>query len=752
MSQMPTLDASMSSALDDAVRQSGPAQAIDHALRAARREWKLLLLSSCLAAGAAAGYLALVDSRYTAEAIITVSPRQSDIVGTDSVLRDGAPRLTDTESELQIMNSPASLSRIVEQLRLAATAEGLEAAGPYDLLARAAAAVSSRLAPPAVDLAAAARSEGRDGARGALVTQLGDAVQVTPIGRSTLARIRVTATAPELSSEVANAVAENYLADRVRGRQDAASRAAHYLRARAEELRGNVLEADRRLAALRLGLQENGRDAAQINLEMAGLAEQITRARVEAERASHRAAAVQEAVRRSGPLAALNREDASGADRYVDRLRSNAAEAAQESARLGIESGIASAELRRAQVQQRTATGQLEAEARARIAVLEAERGNAAGLLAALEERLQGLRRAANTLATRQVELDAVELESNTNRTVYETFLSRWRTTEQVGFNDTDGWLVSPATVPERSSWPKVPLIAAAALLAGLGLGATAVGLREFRLGRTLRSGDDVARALGNTRRLGLVPALGSSPRRAVRTALSGRPGTAADAIASLQEAVADALPSAQAGRGQVVAVTSALPGEGKSAILAGVAAVAAGRTVAVIDCDTRSAAQGVAFGVQGAPGVAAFLADPSDWRAAGRTDLASGVFVVPVGRWTGRPQELARSPALARLVAELRAAYDLVLIDAPPALAAQGIRSVCGLADAVVLVARWGATPALTVRAARDRLAGAGAPLAGVVLASADFKRYATFDDGVAGAFVAVEGTARLAGAGRAA
>ncbi|KAA2212045.1 GumC family protein [Teichococcus oryzae] len=747
MSQMPTLDASMASALDDALRQSGPAQAIDQALRAARREWKLLLLSLCLSAGATLGYLAAVEPRYTAEAIITVSPRQSDIASTDAVVRDGMLRLPDAESELQIISSPASLSRIVEQLDLVAKAERSGGAGGGGFLERLSAAISSHLAPPALDLAAAARSEGRDGARGALIGQLGDAVQVTAIGRSTLARIRVSATDAELSAEIANAVAEDYFAGRVRGRQDAASRAAHYLRARAEELRGNVLEADRRLAALRLELQENGRDAAQIGQEMASLAEQITRARVEAERAARRHAAVLEAVRRSGPLAALDREDAIGTDRHVDRLRGAAAEAAQEAARLNVESGIANTDFRRARAQQRTAVGQLEAEARARIAVLEAESGNAAGLVAALEERLQGLRQTANILAARQVELDAVELEANTNRTVYETFLSRWRTTEQVGFNDTDGWLVSPATVPERSSWPKVPLIAAAALLAGLGLGATMVGLREFRLGRTLRSGDDVSRALGSaTSRLGLIPALGSTPRCAVRAALCGRPDAAADAIASLQEALSDILPPACAGAGNVVAVTSALADEGKSAILAGIAASAPGLKVAVIDCDTRAAAQGAAFGVEGASGVAGFIRNGGDWRAAGRTDSGSGVFVVPVGNWAGRAQDFARSSALAGLVAELCAAFDLVLIDAPPVLAAQGARSVCGLADAVVLVARWGATPALTVRAARDRLASTGTPFAGVVLAEADLGRYATFDDGVAAAFVAGDETARLA------
>jgi len=742
MNRLPAVDASMALLMDDAVRQSGPAQAIDQLLRAARREWKMLLLISGLTASVAAAYLQLAEPRYTAEAIIMAAPRQSDIANTDAVSRNGETQLPDVEGELQIMNSPASLSRVVQELGLARRAERLAAAGeaPQDQLAALTEALSRRVSPSALDLGAAVGAEGGRSTEDRLVDQLGSAVQVTPIGRSTLARIRLSAADPALAAEAANAVAENYLANRVRGRQEAAERAAEWLQRRAQELRAHVLEADQRMAALRLALQVDGRDLPQINAEMTGLGERILQARVERERAANRLASAEALVQRTGILSLLDWETAAGGDRHIDRLRTTAAEANQEVGRLSIELGSESLALRRAQAQRRVTQGQMEGEARARLAALQADVGAATTLSGALESRLQALRRQANDLTVRQTQLEAAQLEGNANRAVYETFLSRLRTTEQVGFNDTDGWLVSPATVPARPTWPQVPLVLAAAFIAGLGLCMTAIGFREFRKSRTLRSQDDVTRQFAaSVRYLGHIPELRGRPDRAVKAILTGKPRDFVEAVLGLQDKLGPArAEGAEAPRrGSVIAVISALPQEGKSTTLACLAAAAAaGQRVAVVDCDLHSSWQQGAFDIGACPGVAGYLAGHVDNpRDAGRLHEASGVFVLPAGRWESQLHAFSRSPRLPALLCQLRSEFDLILIDTPPLLVASDARALCGLADAAVLVARWGRTPAALARHTQQQIQETGTALAGVVLTRVDMARFATFEFPAAGA-----------------
>jgi succinoglycan biosynthesis transport protein ExoP len=745
MNRLPAVDASMALMLDDAVRQSGPAQAIDQLLRAARREWKMLLLISGLTAAAAGAYLKLAEPHYTAEAIIMAAPRQSDIANTDAVSRAGETQLLDVEGELQIMNSPASLARVVQELGLAQRAERLAAAEQtgeeaQDRIRSIAASVSRRLSPSALDPAAAVGTEAGRSTEDRLADQLGSAVQVSSIGRSTLARIRLTATDPALAAEAANAVAENYLANRVRGRQEAAERAAEWLQRRAQELRAHVLEADQRVAVLRLALQADGRDLLQINAEMTGLGDRILQARVEKERATNRLASAEALIQRTGILSLLDWETAAGGDRHIDRLRSTAAEASQEVGRLSVELGSESLALRRAQAQRRVAQGQMEAEARARFAALQADVSAATALSAALEGRLQALRRQANDLTMKQTQLEAAQLEGNANRAVYETFLARLRTTEQVGFNDTDGWLLSPATVPAQPTWPKIPLVLAAAFIAGLGLCMTAIGFREFRQSRTLRSNDDVTRQFAATARyLGHVPELRGRPDTAVRAMLAGKPRDFVEAVLGLQDKLGQARLDGveKPRRGTVIAVISALPQEGKSTILACIAAAAAaGQKVAVVDCDLHSTWQQGAFDVGECPGVSGYLSGRVDHpRDAGRVHEASGVFVLPAGHWDARLQAFSRSPRLPALLHQLRSEFDIILIDTPPMLVASDARALCALSDTALLVARWGRTPAALARYAQRQIEETGTALAGVVLTRVNMARFATFDFPTAGA-----------------
>lgn len=168
-----------------------------------------------------------------------------------------------------------------------------------------------------------------------------------------------------------------------------------------------------------------------------------------------------------------------------------------------------------------------------------------------------------------------------------------------------------------------------------------------------------------------------------------------------------------------VTALTSALAGEGKSLTVANLALWAArrGRRTAVIDGDLRRPKLAELFGVEEGPGLGGILADGVRLEDAVRAG-PGGLSVIPAGGERD-PAELLGGPGFRALLDRLRAAYEEVYVDLPPALAFADAAAVAGAADGVIVVVQSGRTPAETVNQAIEVLAGC--PVVGLVLTGHD-------------------------------
>jgi succinoglycan biosynthesis transport protein ExoP len=98
---------------------------------------------------------------------------------------------------------------------------------------------------------------------------------------------------------------------------------------------------------------------------------------------------------------------------------------------------------------------------------------------------------------------------------------------------------------------------------------------------------------------------------------------------------------------------------------------------------------------------------------------------VIPAGQLEVNALSLFMSEAMARLLQELRAQYDLILLDAPPAYAMTDARVIAGMAEATVLCVRWHSTPLGVVRDALGLLEEAQASVAGVALTRVDMRAH---------------------------
>jgi capsular exopolysaccharide synthesis family protein len=173
---------------------------------------------------------------------------------------------------------------------------------------------------------------------------------------------------------------------------------------------------------------------------------------------------------------------------------------------------------------------------------------------------------------------------------------------------------------------------------------------------------------------------------------------------------------------GAVVAVVSAVRGEGTSITAANLALTAA-RTgdsrVALVDCDLRRGSQGALFGMGVRPGLSELLLGKCEiGEALGRFHEGQ-LAVIAAGKTPGEPAALLAGERFGAALDTLRSLFDEVILDVPPALATADASVVAHRADGVVLVARAEITPRDQVAAAVRSLGGSA--VWGVVLNGVD-------------------------------
>ncbi|MEE8105787.1 MAG: CpsD/CapB family tyrosine-protein kinase [Planctomycetota bacterium] len=144
----------------------------------------------------------------------------------------------------------------------------------------------------------------------------------------------------------------------------------------------------------------------------------------------------------------------------------------------------------------------------------------------------------------------------------------------------------------------------------------------------------------------------------------------------------------------KTIAITSALPGEGKTTIALGLAErmASAGRRILVIDLDTHRRTLSGMVDLEDAPG--AFLANGefAEQLHYYETDC-TGVFLMPAGQLDpGMP--LMRRDSLERLVGSASTKFDLVLLDCPPLVPVADAHVIGDISDAAILVVRASSTP----------------------------------------------------------
>jgi succinoglycan biosynthesis transport protein ExoP len=263
--------------------------------------------------------------------------------------------------------------------------------------------------------------------------------------------------------------------------------------------------------------------------------------------------------------------------------------------------------------------------------------------------------------------------------------------------------------------------------VAGLGLfclGLFGVSFWEFR-SRRITGADEVSTGLGLTL-IGTLPAL---PERARKPLTTNGAATSKDLYwqSQLSESV-DAirtllLHAARSESLQVVMITSAVSGEGKTSLASQLAAslARAWRKTLFIDGDLRNPAAHRLFDLSLEPGFSEVLRGEVNLADAVKPTALSRLWLLPAGHWDSHAVQALAQEGVKSVFDQLKEQYDFIIVDSCPVLPVADSLLLGQNVDAVIFSVLRDVSRAPSVYAAHQRLASLGIRTLGAVVIGAE-------------------------------
>jgi len=169
----------------------------------------------------------------------------------------------------------------------------------------------------------------------------------------------------------------------------------------------------------------------------------------------------------------------------------------------------------------------------------------------------------------------------------------------------------------------------------------------------------------------------------------------------------------------QVLMVSSAGPGEGKSTTITNLAVTFAQseKKVVLIDADLRKPTAHHTFSISNRYGLSSIISQQCSLEEGIQITDIPNLDVITSGAIPPNPAEMMGSKRMTATIEQLRQMYDIVLIDTPPLLAVTDAQIVSTKSDGVILVVDQGKVKRDIASKAVKNLESVNARILGVVL-----------------------------------
>lgn len=307
---------------------------------------------------------------------------------------------------------------------------------------------------------------------------------------------------------------------------------------------------------------------------------------------------------------------------------------------------------------------------------------------------------------------------------LYETVLMR---SSELNINalyqNNDIQILEEAVPPGFPVSPVLPLNLAVGLLLGLGLGAGIMVLKDS-LDTTIKREEDIAQFTDRPI-LTTLPKLDPSVLKglevigasAADTITHSAPKSAyAEGIKTLRTNLTFMSPDRPP---ELMLVTSPGPSEGKTitSVNIAIAMAQSGLKTLIIDGDLRRPRLHKALGVENKIGLSTLVSGGADIDAALQTTPIENLSTIACGEVPPNPSELLHSERFHEFIEEIRGRFDRIIIDSPPIGAVSDALILSRVVDGALLVVKYAKTRKEMLSRSIEQLHGIGAPLMGIVL-----------------------------------
>jgi exopolysaccharide transport family protein len=652
---------------------------------------------------------------YTATSEILLDRPREKVAGNEAILADVNLDVAMVESQMAVIRSSVFLRRVVEKDHLYANPAPASAqpsppppASPVLATVRSLFPSSDAATPPSpADLGSEAIPANELGP----IAALKSAITVSRVAQhGYVLGISVTNPNPVRAAQLANAVADAYLVDKLDTRFEAAKRAEAWLSDRLGELRNQLRDSEEAVARFRAehGLvQQNGTSLTQ--QQLSDLNAKLVDARSDVAQKKARVDLLNSILAKGGSVQSM--PDV-GNDAALAGLRQQASTLSAQEADLLARYGAAHPLVVNIRAQERDVERSIGAESGRVAAGIRNDYDLAQSRLAALEKSVQQATGQSSIDDATAIRLRELERTAAVNKSLFEDFLQRSKVTEeQSTFEVHDARVITPAMVPGFPSSPRTARFLAVTALVGVLFGLTGAFLRE-KLNASFTTPRQIEEVLA-------LPLLSSVSH------MKARDLTVADVVVPIYNypvvkplsRYAEAIRALRSGiqmadvdhPPKVIQLTSAVPSEGKTTIALSLAASAAISKLKVlfIDADLRHPTASKVLQSDKQSGLVDLLMGHVDEKEVVRYLEGPGYWTLAAGNHTQNPTDLLGSERMKSLVAGFKENFDLIIIDTPPVGPVTDPFVVSQFSDKIILVIRWGSTARELVRQCVDQLSG---------------------------------------------
>ena len=353
----------------------------------------------------------------------------------------------------------------------------------------------------------------------------------------------------------------------------------------------------------------------------------------------------------------------------------------------------------------------------------------------------EGARKKAVELNLKELEFHRLDRMRAQNEKLYALILDQMKEADLRRMMNTNNIrMVDAANEPKSPISPHVSTNVGIALLIGLVIG-LALAIGREQLDNTLKTPEDVEQRLGVTF-LGILPEIeagedGSStkPKRRSRRV---SPSEHAPELLVHERPTSGIAEAARALRTNLmfmnpdnpykrILVTSAAPAEGKTTVAVSIAVSLAqgGQRVCIIDCDLRRPRLHRVFNRAGDIGLMNAILGECSIDDVAKPTVVPNLYCIPCGPIPPNAADVVSSDKFRRLLDEVSARFDRVVLDSPPVIAVTDSAIASTLVDGVIFVVRAFKTSVNLCRSGLRTLRDVDAPIAGAVLNAVNLNRH---------------------------